>query len=360
MESVRSVSVPYPLFAAPARDAARIYDTGYASPLDRAVLLMAMLRMPNWIRCLVLVSAGRAMSDDVPAPELYTKILVAAGNVTGPIEGEGLYPRPRERDSNVFPYTRSPKGHSCTSDRAAVSRVGTFRVRDSRSELTLALTPRQDGGFEGKGTALLEGVFSPYYLVREDENGLGDFMKKRVAGLFGGAELVSWNPRSLERNEAEIDFTFSVPLSEKKKGERVYFSLPKPFDAQLSGLERVRPERSYCGDAIAVERSALATTCTIETPPGWRMVTGPYEVQAKPDNKFGIAWIRFGPESGNVYRFEKRLRSQRRRRLANVIRRVQIVYAGLQQRGSHRAREGIEAASSSGPRRARRCVRKRE
>ena len=87
----------------------------------------------------------------------------------------------------------------------------------------------------------------------------------------------------------------------------MYFSLPKPFDAQLSGLERVRPERSYCGDAIAVERSALATTCTIETPPGWRMVTGPYEVQAKPDNKFGIAWIRFGPESGNVYRFEKRL-----------------------------------------------------
>ena len=150
MESVRSVSVPYPLFAAPARDAARIYDTGYASPLDRAVLLMAMLADAELDPMPVLVSAGRAMSGDVPAPELYTKILVAAGNVTGPIEGEGLYLDPATRFERLPIYSLAERAFVWLPAEPAVSRVGTFESttagashsRRSRRGRTAALTER--------------------------------------------------------------------------------------------------------------------------------------------------------------------------------------------------------------------------
>jgi hypothetical protein len=43
----------------------------------------------------------------------------------------------------------------------------------------------------------------------------------------------------------------------------------------LSGIDRVRPERSSIADAVRVEPCALEVSCAIEAPAGWKIVSFP-------------------------------------------------------------------------------------
>ncbi len=296
IESVRAVSTPYSLLAAPARDAAHIYDTGYASALDGAVLLMAMLKDIACAPTLVLVSSGRMPDDDVPSPELCSSLAIEAG---------GLLLDPSA------PFEHDPE--FSLAGRTLV-RLGSERhlwplppnqIADSGSELSLALSPGAEGAWEGKGKAILTGAFSPYYLVRAGEHGLDDFLKQRVSNFFGSAELGSWNVLRLERRRAEIDFTFTVKLPERKKGERIYLAMPNPFESRLSGIMRVRPERSRLTDAIRIETCALSLTGTIEPPAGWKLVTEHFTVHRKFD--IGEASAVFSADPDGTQFFKRRL-----------------------------------------------------
>jgi hypothetical protein len=297
--AVTDVRPPYALLAASARDAARIYDTGYASPVDRAVLLAAMLRAAEFEPTFVLVSVGRAARGDVPAPELFSRIAVSV-----PLGSEGellLDPAvPFEHDPS---FALAGRTLAYLGPAPRLTQLPAKAAAGSRSELSLVLKPGKDGGFEGKGTVILKGAFSPYCLVRGSENGLRDFLKKRVSGYFGGAELVSWNPKSLERNEAELEFTFTVSTSEKKNGERLYLSVPKPMESSLSGIERVRLERSQCADAIDIEPCVLEVSCTIEPVPGWKMVTVPSPANEK--NGIGAASVDSATQPDGTFIFRK-------------------------------------------------------
>jgi hypothetical protein len=244
--AVTGVHAPFTLFAAPARSAGRIYDSGYASALDRAVLLAAMLRTLQFSPKFVLVSAGTTAVGDVPAPELFSRIAVSV-----PLGSEGellLDPTaPLEHDPA---FSLAGRTLAYLGPAPWLAQLPAKTAADSRSALTLALKPGKDGGFDGKGTAILKGAFSPYYLVQEGENALGDFLKKRV-----------------------IDFTFMVKLPEKKQGGRVYLAMPRPLESQLSGIERVPAGRSQCVDAIRIEQCQLDVECAIELPEGWKRIT---------------------------------------------------------------------------------------
>ncbi|MGD1047414.1 MAG: DUF3857 domain-containing protein, partial [Candidatus Krumholzibacteriaceae bacterium] len=76
LDRVSSVRAPFGLFAAAPREAQRIYESGYASPLDRAVLLMAMLRAAGFEPAPVLVSAGTSWTDEAAAPEIFNTMFV--------------------------------------------------------------------------------------------------------------------------------------------------------------------------------------------------------------------------------------------------------------------------------------------
>jgi hypothetical protein len=299
--TVTGVRAPYALFAAPARDAARIYDTGYASPLDRAVLLAAMLRTAGFEPAFVLVSAGRAARGGVPAVELFSRIAVSVPLA----DGTGLLLDPAAPLEHDPSFALAGRTLAYLGPAPRLAQLPARAAADSRSELVLVLKPGKDGGFEGKGAAIMKGAFSPYYLVRGNENGLRDFLKKRVSGYFGGAELVSWNPRSLERNGAEIDFTFTVSPGEKKKGERLYLSVPKPMESSFSGIERVRVDRSRCADAIAIEPCVLEVSCAIEPAPGWKMITGLSPANEK--NGIGDASAELASLPDGTHVFRKRL-----------------------------------------------------
>jgi len=299
--AVRGVRAPFSLFAVPARDAGRVYDTGCASPLDRAVLLAAMLRALEYEPRFVLVSAGTTAVGEVPAPELFSRVAVAV-----PLGSEGellLDPSaPREHDPS---FALAERTLARLGAEPRLERLPARNDGESRSSLVLDCAPDREGNLAGKGAAILKGAFSPYFHVREGESGLADYLKKRVSGLFGGAKLVSWNPRAVDRDRIEVDFAFTVALHEKKSEERVYLSMPRPFDAQISGIDRAQVWRSGIGDAIRIEPSDLEVDCTIRLPEGWKRITDPYSVREA--NGVGSASADVTKTDDGTLRFKSRL-----------------------------------------------------
>ena len=282
LDCVAAVHAPFGLLAAAPREARRIYESGYASPLDRAVLLTAMLKAGGYEPVPVLVSRGRAWTEEAPAPELFGSLLVAvkSGDRELSLDPEASF----KRD----PMFRIAGMTTARLDgRISISRMSAKAGVESRSSLSLVLKPGEEGNLAGEGTAVLEGVFSPYYLLRGAGTQAADFVKAHVRDLFEGAELTAWIPRRLERSGAEITFSFTVKLPEAHAGERVYFALPKPFEAGESGIERVRLERSTLADAVRLEPCILDVRCEIEPPAEWRVISAPPRAEAK--NEIGAA-----------------------------------------------------------------------
>ncbi|HVO76552.1 MAG TPA: DUF3858 domain-containing protein, partial [Candidatus Bathyarchaeia archaeon] len=69
----------------------------------------------------------------------------------------------------------------------------------------------------------------------------------------------------------------------------VYFTVPRPFDATLSWMDRVRVERSLSADGIAIVPCNLNVSCTIDPPKGWKIVALPAESSVK--NEVGSAAV---------------------------------------------------------------------
>lgn len=277
IESVRDINAPFSLLAAAPRSAARIYDTGYASTLDRAVLLLAMLRGAGYEPIPVFVSAGRAVSNDVPAPELFGSIMIAAAaKDAGELMLDPAAPLERAASSVLAGKTLARLGSKTAGGTAKEPHLAPppRNADTSRSTLEIEIAPGETGALSGRGRAVLTGFFSPYYIIRSGTS-LEEFVGVRVKRLFGEAELTSCNPLSLERTKAEIEFAFTVKVPEKKRGERAYLVFPQAFDAEIAGIERVHLERSVVQDAIRLEPCALSVTCAIEPPAGWKVVALP-------------------------------------------------------------------------------------
>jgi len=270
LDRCSSVHAPFGLFAAAPREAQKIYESGYASPLDRAVLLMAMLKAAGFEPAGVLATWGYTWPDEIPAPEIFNIVLVAVKS--GDAE---LYLDPGAAFEHDPTFGLAARTLARLDREYPIMHLLARNAHESRSALDLVLTQGADGGIEGEGTAVLTGLFSPYYVMRGTKAEAADFMKARIGGLFGGAVLTSWNPQRLDRSGAEIAFSFTVPLVEKEPGERVYLAVPRPFEAALSGIEQVRLERSSLPDAVRVEPCVLEVSCTIQALAGWNMVALP-------------------------------------------------------------------------------------
>lgn len=278
LDCVSSIRAPFGLFAAAPRDARRIYESGYAGPLDRAVLLAAMLEAAGFDAVPDLVSAGKSWQDVAAAPEIFNAILVAVKVGDGELLlGPGTS---YERDP-AFGFAGRTLAR--LDGQCAIVHLPARDAADSRSSLDLVLEPGPDGGLAGSGAAVLTGLFSPYYLLKGTGSEAEDFVRARVKALFGGAELMSWNPQKLGETRTEIAFSFTVKLPDKSSGERLYLAMPRPFEAGLAGIDRVHPERSIVADAVKVEPCTLEVSCAIEPPKGWKIVALPRRSDCRND-----------------------------------------------------------------------------
>ena len=96
-----------------------------------------------------------------------------------------------------------------------------------------------------------------------------------------------------------------MKLPDKKEGERVYLAMPRPFESQLSGIERVPAGRSRLVDAIRIESGGLDVECSIRLPGGWKTVTDPFSARER--NDIGDAQCVYAGETDGVMRFQSHL-----------------------------------------------------
>lgn len=293
MESVASINPPYALFASGPRTAERIYASAYATPLDRAVVLMGLLKAAGFDPVPVLVTSGNAWPAEVAAPEIFGKVDVAVPTGTGAelLLDPGM---PYERD---LAFTLAGR-MLVRPDKQSVTTVPAREPGESMTSFDVVLKPGDKGALDGEGNAVMTGLFSPYYLVRGEGTETEDFIKARVKALFGGAELSTWNVRNMSPDRVEIAFHFTVKLPDKKSGERVYLSVPKPFESSLSGIDRVHLERSYCDDAIGVRSCVMEVSCALEAPADWWIVASPEP--GATENQIGSARIEAESQSGGA------------------------------------------------------------
>ena len=285
LDCVSSVHAPFGCFAAPPRTAERIYSSGYASNLDRTVLLIAMLNAAGFRPEPYLISSGQLWPNDVPVPEICS-IMIDASTPAG--ETMLLDPAaPYEHDLSFTLAGRTSFG--CKNNACRAQGIERRSASENRSKLDLVLKKGANNVIEGEGRALLTGLFSPYYLMRGTGTEAENFVKARVGGLFEGAELTSWDPSAIDWDRAELAFNFAVKLPDEKAGERVYLKVPRPFEAGLSGIDRVHLDRSASLDAIRVGPCILEVSCTIEGSQGWNIISLPR--RGNEQNEIGSALV---------------------------------------------------------------------
>jgi hypothetical protein len=298
--SVTGVNPAYPLFAAAPRSASRVYASAYGTPLDRAVLLIGLLKAAGFKSVPFLVSLGSAWPAEAAAPEIFEKVVVVVQTDRGSlILDSGA---PYEHDPSFALGGRTFVGEG---GQRGTAPMPVRPASASTSTLDLVLEPAAPGTLDGEGNAVMTGLFSPYYLLRGKGTQTWDFVQARVKALFGTAELGDWNVKNMAPDRVELSFHFTLKLPDKKSGERVYLAIPRAFEAAQSGIDRVHLERSYCDDAIAVRPSVMQTTCTIEAPAGWKFVALP--APGKAQNQVGSADVDPGSQSGGAVSVHKTL-----------------------------------------------------
>jgi len=254
---------------------------------------MAMLRAGGFpLSKPCLVSSGMLWPGDVPVPEICgITVITSTGG------GDIILLDPESPYEHHWTYTLDGRTFlACILPECRIGEIGGLRSQQNKSTLDLVLKEGASGVIEGEGRALLTGFFSPYYLMRGTGTEAEDFVKARVGGLFEGAELTSWNPSAINWDRTELAFDFTVKLPDTKTGERVYLKLPRPFEAALSGIDRLRLERSTIPDAFRVRPCVLELSCTFGGFQGWSVVSLPQSGEGRNDIGSSVVAVESAPD----------------------------------------------------------------
>jgi hypothetical protein len=274
---VRGVEAPFQLLEPAPRNAGRIYESTYAHPLDRAVLLRAKLAEAGVESVPVLVSAGRTWPGDVPAPEIFDRVFL---EVHAHDSSEKLLLDPRHE------YHLDPRamilGRTIMrcEGKGNIVQLPEASPDANRSSLELTLTVNDEGKIDGEGSACMSGVFSPYYSIRGLENETEDFIKAEVEGMFDAASLKTWNIKTLSRDLVEIGFSFEAELPEETEHGRIYLTLPEPFSADRSGIDAIHVERSAYPVPVSVMPCELDVSVEFGDLPGLSLFGNPLDSEA--------------------------------------------------------------------------------
>ena len=273
LDGVRSVDAPFGLLLERPREAARIYTTAYAHPLDRAVILSAVLGEAGFESVPVLIAAGKSRLHDVPVPGIFDRMFIEV-RLEGSDE-ETLLLDP------TSPFTHDPRVFLSGFTLARCTNAGEIiplpetDAEKNVSSVDIHFRLTGDDEITGEGVSVLTGIFSPYYTVRGIKNETEKYIEARVEELFEGATVESWNVKRLEKDRVEFGFQFKGKLPSQTQDGRLYLSLPDPFEASSSGITEIRYERSSYPAPIQVIPCILEVSCTYDENSDWKIVSVP-------------------------------------------------------------------------------------
>lgn len=296
MDCVRSVHAAFGLFDSSPRNAEQIYQSAYAHSLDHAVLLSAKLAEKGIESTPVLVSAGMNCPQEVPAPELFDKILLEA--VAEDSKTTLLLDAGRTYLCNAIKMNPNRTLLRC-SENAEIIRTERGNPDDNTSTLAITLTINEDGSLAGTGSASMQGAFSPYYSVRGVQNETENFLKKEVERMLPSASMQSWNVNTLQEDHVELGFRFNAKLPDTTESDRIYLSVPKPFCEEISKINNVHVERSEYPVPIRIMPCHMTVSITFDNFSKYDLFV--HALQAEEQNNVGSikADIQMHEQEGN-------------------------------------------------------------
>jgi len=235
-EGINTVHWPLGDFDFVPRSAAQIYDSGYGNALDKAVLLVALLKkagVESAIAAVRRVPEGLADPTTVPCLSQMDGVLLHVDMGKGPTLWLDPTAPLSERSQKDF---QGFKGLPLLKEYGEIHTMVPLETADllwTNLEATLA----DDLSFEGKGQVAFNGEYSPFYKVQ----GSKDAQKKALAGfiasLLPGASLADFSVVRMESGSTVFDVSFKAPAPAKGTVKALKTGLPE--GSVLKGVQGI-------------------------------------------------------------------------------------------------------------------------
>ena len=221
-QNVRGVHYPDRFWRFNPRPADRTWSTAYGHPLDRAVLVAALLREAGFEVTPVFVGSGHGLV----APEIVR--LTGMGDLHLSIKGDpaGLYNPDHGELAGQAPLIGTPLWRT---DEFVEPFLGNSQWNNSL-EVTVTLEPGEDDSWQGSGMYLAGGVFCPQGKMTGMENGAGDYLADVLGAVIPGASLKRSNPEIFHQHQVIFGFGIELekPEAEASGRTRLVVGAPEP------------------------------------------------------------------------------------------------------------------------------------
>jgi hypothetical protein len=277
VDGVRTIDWPALDFGYATRSAPEVLSSSIGHSLDKAVLLVSMLRAAGFEAHVALASPHRAWLPDVPSPVPFEQVWVRVDAGHFPI---WLDPTASQAAHNGLHLAGKPVlVLDGASEQPTVVRELDARHNHAQLRLQLELAPADDGlAASGRAELDLAGLYCPVVgYTREADQGSG--AAGAVAGLFGGgsheAVVAQKSPGYLS-----LGADFEGGSYEPAASGIVAVELPRaPGAVQGASLESFRAARSLPIELDGPGRELVVVELAV--PAGWELAHQPEPVSVE-------------------------------------------------------------------------------
>lgn len=225
-EGINTVHWPLADFGFVPRGAAQVYDSGYGNALDKAVLLVTLLKkagLDSAIAAVRRVPGGLSDPTTVPCLSQMNGVLLHVDMGKGPalwLDPSAPLSERSQRDFQGF------KGLPLLKE---YGEIHTMTPLDTADLLlaNLEATVAADLSYEGSGQVSLNGEYSPFYRVQGSKDAqkklLGDFL----SSLLPGSSVGDFSVVHMEPGNASFEVSFKTPAPEKGTAKVLKTGLPE-------------------------------------------------------------------------------------------------------------------------------------
>ncbi len=294
VDGLRSIHRPAVDFSYSTRSAPEVLNSSVGHALDKAVLLVAMLRSAGFTAQVALASPQRGYLPDVPSPVPFSQVWV---RVQGPGHAIWLDPTTAVDQHNGYHLAGHPV---LVLDGEAEAPELLPELSPQQNQANLWLRVELGDGEDvlaasGHGDLGLYGTYNPVLGFDRGEDRLSG-LADGLAAHFGGAEhqsCVGQHSTGVVALGAEFsDGSIEIPAS-----GLVRLVLPRvPGALSAQQLEAWRPERSLPLELTAAAQEQVTVTWVL--PEGWQAVALPAAVNV--DNPLGSYQRQVRVEDGEI------------------------------------------------------------
>lgn len=232
-EGINTVHWPLSDFDFVPRSADQVYDSGYGTALDKAVLLVALLRkagVDSAIAAVRRVPDGLSDPTIVPCLSQMDRVILHVDMGQGPtlwLDPSAPLSESSQRDFQGFKGLPLLKEYG---EMHAMVPLDTADLLLTNLELTVAA----DLSYEGSGQVALNGEYSPFYKVQGSKDAQKKVLSGFLSSLLPGSSLSDFSVVRMESGSTVFDVSFKAPAP--AAGTAKVFKTGVPEGSVLQGV----------------------------------------------------------------------------------------------------------------------------